>query len=54
LVFAAMNVTGSFNDLAALEQRASAVVHHAADMPADWTNFPSQADDFASRGLGQP
>jgi len=50
VVFAAMNVTGSFNDLAAWSSVPLPWSTTPADMPADWANYPSQADDFASRG----
>jgi hypothetical protein len=50
VVFAAMNITGSFNDLAPWSSAPLPWLVIPADMPADWANWPSQADEFASRG----
>jgi hypothetical protein len=49
VVFAAMNITGSFNDLAPWSSVAPPWSTTPPDMPADWANYPSQADEFASR-----
>ena len=49
VVFAAMNITGSFNDLAPWSSAPLPWLVTPADMPPDWANFPSQADEFASR-----
>ena len=49
VVFAALNITGSFNDLAPWSSAPLPWLVTPADMPADWANFPSQADEFASR-----
>jgi hypothetical protein len=49
VVFAALNITGSFNDLAPWSGAPLPWLVTPADMPADWANFPSQANEFASR-----
>jgi hypothetical protein len=49
VLFAALNITGSFNDLAPWSSAPLPWLVTPADMPADWANFPSQADEFASR-----
>jgi hypothetical protein len=49
VVFAALNITGSFNDLAPWSSAPLPWLVTPADMPADWANFPSQADEFTSR-----
>src|SRR4029077_11213590 len=46
VVFAALNITGSFNDLAPWSSAPLPWLVTPADMPADWANFPSQADEF--------
>lgn len=43
VVFAAVNITGSYNDLAAWS------VNPAVDMPANYLSFPTQAQEFAAR-----
>jgi len=49
VVFAAMNITGSFNDLAPWSSAPLPWLVTPTDMPSDWANFPSQADEFAAR-----
>ncbi len=47
--FAALNITGSFNDLARWSSAPLPWLVTPADMPADWASWPSQADEFAAR-----
>jgi hypothetical protein len=49
VVFAAMNITGSFNDLAPWSATPLPWLTTPPDMPADWANWQSQADEFAAR-----
>src|SRR5205807_1619892 len=49
VVFAAMNITGSFNDLAPWSSASRPWLVTPADMPSDWASFPSQADEVAAR-----
>lgn len=49
VLFAAMNITGSFNDLAPWSKVSPPWLVTPPDMPADWANYPSQADEFAAR-----
>lgn len=49
VVFAALNITGSFNDLARWSSAPLPWLVTPADMPADWASYPSQADEFAAR-----
>ncbi|HKE91102.1 MAG TPA: hypothetical protein VKB45_12250 [Gemmatimonadales bacterium] len=49
VVFAALNITGSFNDLAPWSATPLPWLVTPPDMPADWANYPSQADEFAAR-----
>jgi hypothetical protein len=49
VVFAALNITGSFNDLAPWSSAPLPWLVTPADMPADWASSPSQADESAAR-----
>jgi hypothetical protein len=49
VVFAALNITGSFNDLAPWSSTPLPWLVTPADMPANWASYPSQADEFAAR-----
>jgi len=49
VVFAALNITGSFNDLAPWSATPLPWLVTPPDMPADWASYPSQADEFAAR-----
>lgn len=49
VVFAALNITGSFNDRAPWSSAPLPWLVTPADMPADWASSPSQADEFAAR-----
>ena len=49
VVFAALNITGSFNDLAPWSATPAPWTTTPPDMPATWVNYPSQADEFAER-----
>ncbi|MEP6574237.1 MAG: metallophosphoesterase [Gemmatimonadota bacterium] len=49
VVFAAANITGSFNDLAPWSSAPLPWLTTPADMPATWPDFPSQAAEFAAR-----
>jgi hypothetical protein len=49
VVFAALNITGSFNDLAPWSSAPVPWLVTPADMPADWASSPSQADESAAR-----
>jgi len=49
VVFAALNITGSFNDLAPWSSAPLPWLVTPADMPANWASYPSQADEFAAR-----
>lgn len=49
VIFAAVNITGSFNDLAPWSATPLPWLTTPADMPADWASYPSQAQEFAAR-----
>jgi calcineurin-like phosphoesterase family protein len=49
VVFAALNITGSFNDLAPWSSTPLPWLVTPADMPASWASYPSQADESAAR-----
>ena len=49
VVFAALNITGSFNDLAPWSATPLPWLVTPADMPASWASYPSQAEEFAAR-----
>jgi len=49
VVFAAMNITGSFNDLARWSSVTPPWSTTPPDMPSDWASWPSQAAEFAAR-----
>ena len=49
VVFATLNITGSFNDLAPWSSAPLPWLVTPADMPANWASYPSQADEFAAR-----
>ncbi|HEY6222462.1 MAG TPA: hypothetical protein VIW26_01645 [Gemmatimonadales bacterium] len=49
VVFAALNITGSFNDLAPWSAALPPWLATPPDMPSSWASYPSQADEFAAR-----
>ena len=49
VVFAALNITGSFNDLAPWSATPLPWLVTPPDMPGNWASYPSQAEEFAAR-----
>lgn len=49
VIFAVVNLTGSFNDLAPWSATPPSWASTPADMPANWVSYPSQAAELAAR-----